>query len=65
MGYRLEDGRLQLGDESEIAIVRRIFAMRSQGYGAFTISKVLNNENIRTGTGARWHACSVRHVLKA
>jgi DNA invertase Pin-like site-specific DNA recombinase len=65
LGYRLNNGRLELGDEAEVATVRRIYEMRVRGYGCYIIAKSLNQDGIRTGRGSNWQAVSVRHILKS
>jgi hypothetical protein len=64
IGYRLENGRLQIGSESEVAIIQRIFSLRSGGHGCFSIAKTLNASKIPTARGACWHPATIRHLLK-
>jgi DNA invertase Pin-like site-specific DNA recombinase len=63
-GYRLNsDRRLEFGDPSDVALVRRIFDLRARGYGLHRIAKQLNADEITTPRGSTWHAKSVRAVL--
>jgi DNA invertase Pin-like site-specific DNA recombinase len=65
IGYRLSEGRLALGDESHVELVRRIFSMRAKGLGTHAIAKALNADGIETPRGgANWHTNSIRHVLQ-
>jgi site-specific DNA recombinase len=63
-GYQLNEGRLELGDDSEIAVVRRIFDLRSKGYGLNYIAKQLNADGITTPRGAGWATQTIRHILQ-
>lgn len=63
LGYRLESGRLALGDPAAIALVRRIFAMRASGLHLSDIAKSLNSEGIRTPRGVRWGTVHVATIL--
>ncbi len=63
-GYRLEGGRLHLGDPFEISVVRKIFAMRISGYGYKTIAGTLNKEGVMTPRNRSWSDQSVKHILQ-
>lgn len=62
-GFRLIDGKLQI-DETEAAVVRRIFALYLQGLGRQAIADVLNQEGIRTRReGKQWRATGISYLL--
>lgn len=63
MGYdRDENGNLVI-NETEAAIVRRIFDMYLSGIGTHCIAKALNEEGVTTVTGSAWHASTIRGML--
>lgn len=62
LGYRLVNGRLQIGEGVET--VQRIFNLRASGQGCFVIARQLNESGTPTPRAAAWHAVSVRHILK-
>lgn len=65
LGYRLNDGKLELGDPEKVAVVQRIFSERARGYGVHTIARKLNNEGIPTPrASAYWSTVLIRHVLQ-
>ncbi len=51
-------------NESEAAMVRRIFEMIVTGMSYFRVAKTLNNEGIPTRTGKKWHPLTIRRVVK-
>ena len=62
-GFRLIDGKLQI-NETEAAVVRRIFALYLQGLGRQAIADVLNQEGIRTRReGKQWRATGISYLL--
>ena len=62
-GFRLIDGKLQI-NETEAAVVRRIFALYLQGLGRQAIADVLNQEGIRTRCeGKQWRATGISYLL--
>lgn len=64
-GYRLgDDGFLKLGDPAEIAVVRKVFKMRSQGYGYRAIAKHLNEKGIKPPRAKLWSQRAVKHFLQ-
>lgn len=63
-GYRLENGKLHLGDPFEVSVVRKIFAMRCDGYGFKTIAGTLNKEGVATPRNRSWSDQSVKHILQ-
>ena len=63
-GYRLEGGKLHLGDPFEISVVQRIFAMRCDGYGYKTIANRLNQDGVITPRNRSWSDQSVKHILQ-
>jgi hypothetical protein len=44
-------------------MVRRIYEMYLGGLGAFKIATQLNNENIASLTGGKWHESTIRGIL--
>lgn len=64
MGYNKDENGELVINESEAAIVRRIFDMYLSGTGAHTIAKTLNEEGITTITGSDWHASTIMGMLK-
>lgn len=63
--YDGTSGRL-VGQEphpEEAAVVCRIFADYLAGSGIRTIAAALNDDHVRTGSGARWNDAQVRRVL--
>ena len=62
-GFQLEDGQLVI-DESEAAVIRRIFNMYLEGYGLPTIARILNEEKIPCMRGTRWYMRGISYILK-
>lgn len=64
MGYtKDEQGRLIIVPE-EAEIVRKIFDLYLQGFGTYKISKILEEEGIKTITGkSKWYADTIRSML--
>jgi len=63
LGYRVEDGRLH-ADAQEMDTVKRISAMRDNGDSYHTIARTLNEAGVKTKRGGRWHASTVRYIVK-
>ena len=61
-GYRLEDGQLKI-EETEAAVVRRIFEMRLSGMGQVAITQELNRQGIHPRDGKPWTVYRVRYIL--
>ena len=61
-GYRLEDGQLKI-EETEAAVVRRIFEMRLSGMGQVAITQELNRQGIQPRDGKPWTVYRVRYIL--
>ena len=61
-GYRLEDGQLKI-EETEAAVVRRIFEMRLSGMGQVAITQELNRKRIQPRDGKPWTVYRVRYIL--
>jgi site-specific DNA recombinase len=62
-GYRADqDGALAI-DESEAAIVRRIFALREAGMGIKTIARSLNALGLATRRGKPWRHGGIAYIL--
>lgn len=61
-GYRLEDGQLKI-EETEAAVVRRIFEMRLSGMGQVAITQELNRQGIQPMDGKPWTVYRVRYIL--
>ncbi len=51
--------------ESEAEIVRRIFDMRINGIGAFTIANILNQEEIPARKGRKWSKKAILGALRS
>lgn len=65
LGYaRDENMRLVPGAAGQIALVRRIFAMRVAGDGYHRIASTLNSEGVPTPRGRSWSQQSIKHILK-
>jgi len=62
-GFRRVEDRLE-PDERELAVIRRIHALRRDGLTLRAIASVLNEDKIRTKTGKRWAMEQVRYILK-
>lgn len=62
MGYRFEDGALQVVD-AEVPIVKRIFAEFIAGRTYTDIVRALNADRIQTRRGGRWRIGTVRPLL--
>jgi site-specific DNA recombinase len=64
-GYRRgEDGKLDLGDPAEIAIVRDIFQMRQDGMGFKRIAQVLNERKVPTPQKSLWGSQTIKYILR-
>ena len=61
-GYRLEEGQLKI-EETEAAVVRRIFEMRLAGIGQVAITQELNRQGILPRDGKPWTVYRVRYIL--
>ena len=61
-GYRLEKGQLKI-EETEAAVVRRIFEMRLSGMGQVAITQELNRQGIHPRDGKPWTVYRVRYIL--
>ena len=61
-GYRLEKGQLKI-EETEAAVVRRIFEMRLSGMGQVAITQELNRQGIQPRDGKPWTVYRVRYIL--
>ncbi|MED1856104.1 recombinase family protein [Brevibacillus reuszeri] len=61
-GYRLEDGKLVI-HEPEAAIVKRIFELYKTK-GQREISRIFNQEGLRTRNDALWAGYTVRYILE-
>jgi len=64
IGYHVVDGKLHPGNAAEIEIVRRIFKLRTAGYGTHLIAKELNADGIKTPLGKVWKSQSIRAILE-
>jgi site-specific DNA recombinase len=63
LGYSAKDKDLVV-DNTRADIVRRIFQLRRQGRGLREIARVLNEQGVPTSRGGRWHAGTIRYILK-
>lgn len=64
MGYTKDmEGKLVIVPE-EAEIVRKIFNLYLQGFGAYRIAKILEEEGIKTATGKqKWHDTTIYKML--
>ena len=62
LGYRVRDGEYVI-EESEAAVVRRIYEMYLSGKGMQSIVNTLNAEGVQTRFDRSWHISTVRHIL--
>lgn len=62
-GYANVDGKMKVVPE-EAAIVKEVFNRAINGQGSHVIAKELNNRNIESKMGAKWHASTVQGILK-
>jgi site-specific DNA recombinase len=63
-GYRFNDKRKLVQDRSELAVVRRMVRLRNQGFSYQDIAEKLNELRLKTKRGGKWHASTVRYILK-
>lgn len=62
-GFDLINGKLVI-NETEAAVIRRIFDLYLQGIGMQTIANILNNEGVRRQYGRKkWHHTTANYVL--
>jgi DNA invertase Pin-like site-specific DNA recombinase len=61
-GYRAEGGEL-VKDPAEIAVVKRITALRDGGRSLREIAATLTEEGLKPKRGERWHPQTVARVL--
>lgn len=61
-GYKVEDKQLVI-DPLEASVAKKIFEMRSWGYGLTKIARLLNEAGIRTRRGNDWLPAGVLSVL--
>lgn len=62
-GFRLIDGSLTI-DESEAAVIRRIFNLYLQGIGMQSIANILNKEGVPRGSGqSKWYGTTIKYIL--
>ena len=61
-GYRVKNGRMVI-EESEAAVVRRIFDMFLAGDSAYMIAKKLNDEGVRSYYGKGFTNTAILHML--
>ncbi len=62
-GYTIQDGKLALGEASDVELVRRIFDLRVKGYGVTYIANKLTTEGILSPHGTTWSTACVRNIL--
>jgi len=62
-GYGYASGRVVVVS-NEAKVVRRIFERRAAGESYAAISERLNEENVPTRRGGRWHVSTVQRVVK-
>jgi len=44
---------------------RRVLSMLDDGYGFNEVARILNDEEVPTSRGGRWHASTVRAIAKS
>jgi DNA invertase Pin-like site-specific DNA recombinase len=62
-GFQVADGHL-VAEPAEQRVLRHIIRQRESGDSYATIAEKLNRRGVRAKRGGRWHAMSVRSVLK-
>lgn len=62
-GYDREGDNLQTNDQEQ-ATVKRIKALKEAGATLREIASALNDEGVPTKRGGKWHASTVRYILK-
>ena len=62
-GYELVDGHAQVVTR-EAAVVRRVFRWSGEGRSLRWIAGQLNAQSAATRNGGRWHASTVRGILR-
>lgn len=60
LGYRKKGERIELSEDARI--VKRIFAMREEGFSFRKIAEILNTEGICTKRGGKWYASTIRYI---
>lgn len=63
LGYRKEDGQLVINEE-EAELVRRLFALYAEGTSSHELAATLNEQAVPAKRGQRWHASTIRWVLR-
>ena len=61
-GYRLVEGT-PVPEPAEAAVVKRMFQAVIEGTGTTTLARLLNDEEVATKRGGRWHASTIMHIL--
>lgn len=64
MGYDKDETGDLIVNKAEAKIVRRIFDLYLDGKGCHTIARILNDEGIKTVTGAAWHDSTIKGMLR-
>jgi len=62
LGYRIQNG-VYVPDVEEAALVRQIFALYNDGWGANKIANYLNKNGYRTRKGNEWRQNTVQKIL--
>lgn len=62
LGFRMTEGHLA-EDQAELLTVHRILELRANGLTLQAIADLLNNENVPTKRGGKWHPSTVTYVL--
>lgn len=63
-GFEKINGKLKI-NEVQATIVKEIFRLYLNGYGADSIARILNSENIKTSTyQEKWFGSSIKYILK-
>ena len=63
LGYDKDEYGDLIINQEQAKMVRRIYEMYLGGLGAFKIATQLNNENIASLTGGKWHESTIRGIL--
>ena len=63
-GYQwIKEYKKRIPIEREAKMVRRMFEMVAEGYSCFKIARILNEEGVRTKSGKKWEAPTVRRIV--
>lgn len=63
-GRRLAERHKEAADQFAQEVADEVFALRGQGLSYAAMASVLNEKGIPTANGGRWHAQTVRRILR-